>query len=160
MMWFWILVVGETVAEDIFRGNVILKAFTFVLIVCMLWMICAAHHHGLVLCPLCAIAVPLDGPERAVTKATTLLWAHRIFTRPYRVAGMVGAATACIVSLTLLKHGSLLAYWVGGLSVIQAYLMRVHEPLQPWCPHCHWDDDGDPEIVPDPVPPSGAVVIT
>jgi hypothetical protein len=150
----------STVADDVTTGNAILKALTDVSVVGILWMICAHRRHGMVLCPLCAVAVPLDGAERAATRATTLLWAHRIFTRRYIVFQVAGAVAAYIVSSTVLKHVSLLVYWVGGLSAIEAYLMRVHQPLQPWCPYCHWDDDGDHRAVPDPVPPSGAVVVT
>ncbi len=39
-----------------------------------------------------------------------------------------------------------------GVAAVEAYVLSVHRPLQPWCPQCHWDDGDDKEDVPDPVP--------
>lgn len=48
---------------------------------------------------------------------------------------------------------------VFGVRPVDAYLERVHDPLQPWCPHCHWDDGNDKNDtdIPNPAPPSGAL---
>src|SRR5207248_898281 len=44
----------------------------------------ANRYHGLVMCPLCAAAVPLDGAQRAQNRARTLRLAHRVHSAAYQ----------------------------------------------------------------------------
>ena len=58
------------------------------------------------------------------------------------------ALTVVVGAVMVLPVPPLVAGFAGvvvfGTRPVDAYLTRVHDPLQPWCPQCHWDDDGDP----------------
>ncbi len=122
-------------------------------------------RHARVLCPRCAAAVPLDGALRAQDRAATLRWTHYLCPGYSRRRLLVdGALLAAAVVVMALRVPLLVVAIVVVLGFVvksvDAYLVRVHDPLQPWCPHCHWDDGGDEDDtdVPDPVPPSGVAM--
>jgi hypothetical protein len=125
----------------------------------------AEIHHARVMCPRCAAAVPLDGARQAQDRAVTLRWTHRLCPGYSRLPLPIVLALTAMVVVAMLPAVPLLVdaiVSVLGCAVtsVDAYLVRVHDPLQPWCPHCHWDDGGDTDNadVPDPVPPSGVAV--
>jgi hypothetical protein len=95
----------------------------------------------------------------------TLRVAHHIFDTPYFVIldvalfmesvilAFYGSKLPAPALMETIPFGILL-----GMNAALAYVMSIHRPLQPWCPQCHWDDGGDEEPAPEPVPPSGATV--
>lgn len=134
-----------------------------VVMVCLA-MTYAEIRHPRVLCPRCAEAVPLDGARQAHDRAAVLRWTHGLCPgySPWRYWVDI-ALTVVVGAVMVLPVPPLVAGFAGvvvfGTRPVDAYLTRAHDPLQPWCPQCHWDDDGDDEgdtDVPDPVPPSGA----
>lgn len=125
-----------TVSADL-TGARILIGLSVAGLVATLGLYLIRRHHGLTLCPLCAIATPLNGPEQAQRRAQSLRCAHWMWSR---------------------RAGVPIDLWIA-VGAAEAYVMSVHRVLQPWCPQCHWDDEGDQELVPDPVPPSGAEVV-
>jgi len=135
-----------------------------VVVVATIVMLHVEIRHARVLCPRCTAAVPLDAARKAQDQAATLRWTHRLcsgysrwrFTADVALAAVIGAVVLLPVPLFVVSIAGVVAF---GVQPVDAYLIRVHDPLQPWCPHCHWDDGDDCEDtdVPDPVPPSGVV---
>lgn len=125
----------------------------------------AMHYHGTTLCPLCGAATPLNGPEKALKRARALQWFHHVHSTRYALlTALVGAmGLGLYFFLGAVAHAGTLAglplNMLFVVSLAQVYFRSVHEPLEPWCPQCHWGNGGDKEPSPDPVPPSGAVVV-
>ncbi len=152
--WTWAALFVSIVAGDAFPANTVMGIVSFGVTVVALWTMVATWQHGLMMCPRCAAAVPLDGQATAARRARALRWTHAAFNRSRLVViGGIGALLALNVAVTALTHTrfEFFLYVICAWNVATTYLMSVHQPLQPWCPGCHWGD-GDDEDVPDPVP--------
>jgi hypothetical protein len=162
-VWIYASAAVASILSDVFPV-IVLRIIAFVTLTGVFLLLWTRRYHGLTLCPLCAIATPLNGPEKARDRAAILQWAHRMYSRRYSLIYALIIVTYLGLFYFLLKVGRLGPlsnlpldlFFVTGF--VEAYVMSVHRPLQPWCPQCHWDDGGDQEPSPDPVPPSGAVV--
>jgi hypothetical protein len=87
------------------------------------------------------------GPEQVDQRRTTLQAFHR-YGKPAAVLGMVLFGLSWVPGVGL-------GFWVAMcvLFIVTDRINFVHSKLRPWCPYCKpWDDDGEEEIVPDPVP--------
>jgi hypothetical protein len=106
------------------------------------------HVHAL--CPVCARKTPLD-PQAVIAEKR----------RPLRAFHWLGdkhnkALNRCVVALLILSfvpYVDLVAWpLLMATMAVTVYLDNIHMPLQPWCPQCDWDDEGDTERVPEPDP--------
>jgi hypothetical protein len=164
--WMWTGAAIVDLLASVIHGN-IPRLVAVVALLGVMFLTHANHYHGLALCPLCAAATPLDGPQTAQDRAATLRQAHRVYSVAYGVVevvlGVAAIVAMVVLSMTPGTPNLITAIPVDvlfGIAAIEAYVLSVHRPLQPWCPQCHWDDGGHEEHVPDPVPPSGAVQTT
>ena len=115
--------------------------------------------HGRRVCLRCMTDAPLD-PESAVAAARgRLRWFHHVFST-------VGLSVGIFVPILLVAGGVLLHPVFGVLAMASflplAALSLTHLRLEPWCPHCRWDDDDDdedPEPDPEPDPPGRAAPV-
>lgn len=156
--WIWAGTLGFLIAEDTSPHSRVLAAIAWAAGPLIVWLLWSTWRHGLALCPLCARATPLDGPAMAQRKSRQLRWAHASYRRGWGISFLVVFAALLALSF-FWPRPALWAYWMYLDNTVMAYLMSVHQPLQPWCPQCHWDDGGDHEEVPEPVPPMGEVVM-
>jgi hypothetical protein len=131
----------------------VLAAVVFALFVAFLYS--QFRHQQAGLCEQCAKDTPLD-PQKAVNQRMRWLkLTHKLFdTKWRRVVGLLplGIALAGWVTIGWFHLGWITAplFWAAMLG--PAVLVRIHNPLQPWCPFCHWDDGGDEEPSPEPTP--------
>jgi cytochrome c oxidase subunit IV len=111
--------------------------------------------HVYALCPVCARKTPLD-PQAAITEKR----------RPLRTYHWLGdqhdkALNRSVIALLILSFIPYVQFVTWPLLMatmaVTVYLDNIHMPLQPWCPQCDWDDEGDTERVPEPDPISEAV---
>jgi hypothetical protein len=148
----------------------------FVVIVTSVWLSVRQHKHDRSLCERCIALTPLD-PERAVqNKARSLRRYHRllepvplVFSVRAAILQIVARVVICLVMLAVLGWwlfwglpNNAMAYvvvyaMVLFLGVLSPYLTEIHRRLYPWCPFCKstgggWEDGGDPEPSPTPVP--------
>lgn len=129
----------------------------------------ASHRHQFhYLCPRCAAATPLNGPEAAERHQRMLYATHWLLDN--RRKGMTWLRTGYSVVMVVALYALLLArapWWalllpgvaIYALWAAEAWLRLRHRPLQPWCKLCGWGDGGgDEEVVPDvPVPHADGV---
>jgi hypothetical protein len=154
-----------SVAADVHPAPILL-ILALIGLVALIGLYLIRRYHGMTLCPLCATATPLDGPGQAQRRARSLRCAHWMWSRRYQRVYDVAmlAAIGLFFVLTDVCHvgrraGVSIDLWIA-VGAAEAWVMSVHRPLQPWCPQCHWDEGGDEELIPDPVPPAGAELVT
>jgi hypothetical protein len=157
----WVGLAALDVAGYLLHGPV-RPALGMIVPLGLMSLLFAEHYHGVVMCPLCAAAVALDGARQAERRTGTLRLAHRMYSAAYQVVDIALCAAVLIGLLVLSAQGNssdlaltLVTVAMFASTAIEAYVLGVHRPLQPWCPQCNWDEGGDEEAIPDPVPPSG-----
>jgi hypothetical protein len=116
----------------------------------------ASHYHSRALCTYCADQTPVNIGAIA-ERRRWLLWISH--------SGLFMAIeySAFLAALLTLRHFygrngfdyAWLAIYV--IWAKDAYVMHWHRLLQPACPYCpRWDEGGEHEEVPEPVPPAGS----
>jgi hypothetical protein len=121
-------------------------------------------HSYSYLCLRCAEKTPLDGVAEAQRRHRSITVLHAI-SEGRRGRVIAWASLALFFFNGLLKlfidprpWGSIFPMLAYAFWTAHSFLYLRHLPVQPWCPHCHWDDGGDEEespIIPDPVAPEG-----
>lgn len=133
--------------------RVVLYFATFLLY--FFWIYAMAAHHKQGLCERCAKDTPLD-PEKAVAKRIRWLrLTHRFADTRWRwlpLGVAIGSLAVGFIQIGSFSFSHITSpiFWVAMLG--PAILAHVHNPLQPWCPFCRWDDGGDSEPSPEPTP--------
>lgn len=150
--WLWATVAILTVPSDIWPHSTVLRWATVPVVAVGFWLWHAQKRHGMALCPRCADTVPLDGAAAATRRARTLRWTHTSFHPRVQFAYGVVLLGLAVLSLIATSLPALFFYWMCLSCATTSWLLSVHQPLQPWCPQCHWGRGGNEETVPDPVP--------
>lgn len=112
----------------------------------------ATLHHSFLLCPRCASATPLDGPGTAAKRSRTLRLYHWSRTRRSILGFAVGLVFAPVAAALLHIPYGAAALPLYVYMAMQSVAGLRHRPLQPWCPQCHWGDEGDDHETPVPPP--------
>jgi hypothetical protein len=141
------------VASDIYPRVTAIDILAIIALVTViaLWLI--TQYHGLILCPFCAAATPLNGPGKAQGRAKTLRYAHWMTGGQYMIIYIAVGTMALVLFFVFIMtlgagRADLAVDWWLVESSIEMYVLSVHGSLQPWCPQCHWDDGGDHEPSP------------
>lgn len=110
-------------------------------------------RHSRSLCEKCVRATPLNTDAAVEKNSWWLRVLHWLMGNPLKytaaVFGLIGveAFTSGLISVVANVAVCIL------LGVIINAQLK-HQLLSPWCPWCRWDNGGDDESVPEPVPPS------
>jgi hypothetical protein len=126
------------------------------LLVC--YLVSIQHQVTARLCIRCMEEVPVDASERAQRQHLWLRIQHMSGkTMLIILAVLLAPPWLASAFLDLSERGqSLLGLGLDVWTFSLMYSMWLHHRLRPWCPYCRrWDDDGDAEWVPDPVPAEG-----
>lgn len=130
----------------------------------LMTMVLGFRHDRKILCLRCMKNSPLD-PQREVTR-----WDGRLRLVHWLTPARVGIGFLIWLSMVSVSSW-LLAYSFPGPGLVPLWAVLpinvviwlpwlyfsisglYHQWLHPWCPYCRrWDEGGDPEVVPDPVP--------
>lgn len=108
------------------------------------------------ICMKCMRSVPVDAPAQA-QRQMYLLWIFHYMTGWLFLGVMVGlAVVSSIFRVTLLGTIYEPTWTRAPLDILIMGVIWsgwVHHKLRPWCPYCKdWDEGGEHEVVPDPLP--------
>jgi len=124
----------------------------FVVVILISW----AHLALNPMCLKCMRSVPVDAPAQA-QRQVYLLWISHYMIGWLFLGAMVGLAVVNSIVRVIIFGTIYEPSWTR--APLDIFIMGVlwsewvHHKLRPWCPYCKdWDEGGEHEVVPDPLP--------
>lgn len=139
-----IVIVGDLLGNPLINlsGSALMCAF-------LIGSVATTKHTG-ILCGRCIDKIPTDGAVLVKRRDWALRLRHQLVARPWVPFAIIMALI--VVDMLLVEGAAVSTYIIWPWFALDAWTVRFHGRVAPWCPYCRNDGWGDHAHSPDPQP--------